>query len=269
MRRALAAGCLIAVAIAPPALSPAFAQTARVDERAGAALDRAQGAIGDAVPGALTFTRTDGKPIRIADFAGKPLLVSLVYTGCIDACPAIIDNLYPAIEIGQDALGTDSFAAITVGFDARNDTPARMLSFARSRGADLPNWHFLSGDQATIDRLADAVGFTIEAGSAGFDHMAQISILGGNGRIYRHVYGGAFAPPAVVEPLKELVFGRQRPVTSIDGLIDRVKLFCTTYSAATGRYTFDYSIFIGLVIGMASLGVVAAWLVREFRRSRA
>ena len=137
----------------------------------------------------------------------------------------------------------------------------------RSLGTDLSDWHFLSTDQASVDRLSEAVGFTIETAGGGFEHMVQISILDEDGRIYRHVYRDAFEPPAIVEPLKELVFGRQRPLTSIDGLIDRVKLFCTTYSASTGRYYFNYSMFIGMAIGIASLLLVLAWLISKFRRT--
>ncbi len=77
-----------------------------------------------------------------------------------------------------------------------------MASFARSLGSDLSDWHFLSTDQASVDRLSEAVGFTIETAGGGFEHMVQISILDEDGRIYRD----AFEPPAIVETLKELVF---------------------------------------------------------------
>ena len=256
-------GLAIALALALGVAAPAWAERPPQE----AALKRSQGAIGSVVESGLTFTNRAGDAVTLESFRGQPLLVSLVYTGCSDVCPAIIDSLHPAIEIGQEALGADSFTSITIGFDVANDTPTRMASFARSLGADLPNWHFLSADQATVDRLSTAVGFTIEAMGGGFAHMAQISILDEDGKIYRHVYGGAFEPPAIVEPLKELVFGRQRPLATIDGLIDRVRLFCTIYNSSTGRYYFNYSLVIGMAIGIACLMVVLAWLIREFRRT--
>jgi len=63
-----------------------------------------------------------------------------------------------------------------------------------------------------------------------------------------------------------------RPVVAdgnaIDGLIERVRLVCTFYDPVTGRYALDYSIFIGLAIGAASLGGVAFIIVRSWLRLR-
>ena len=47
------------------------------------AFDAARSAIGQEVP-ALSFTASDGRRIDLADLRGRPLLVSLVYTGCAD-----------------------------------------------------------------------------------------------------------------------------------------------------------------------------------------
>lgn len=225
-----------------------------------------EAAVGNQLP-PMTFTNTDGKKVALDDFRGKPLLVSLVYTGCTDVCPAIIENLRPAIEVAQSALGEDSFTVITVGFDTRHDTPERMRSFARSRGVDLPNWLFLSSTQSTVEQLADVTGFTIVPSAAGFDHMAQVSVIDAEGKIYQQIMGGVFSPPTVVEPLKDLMFDTRKPFVSVAGIVDRIKLFCTVYNPNTGRYYFNYSLFIGICIGLACLLTIIFWLFREFRLS--
>ena len=232
------------------------------------ALEIGERAVGRILPD-LDFITADGGKLSLSDLRGEPLLVNLVYTACTDVCPTIIESLRPALEIAQEALGADRFTTVTVGFDARHDTPDRMRSFARQHGADLPSWHFLSADQKTIDVLADAVGFTFYPSAAGFEHMALVSVVGADGRLYRQVYGGIFEPQAIVEPLKDLVFGRSRAVDSLEGLIDRVRLFCTIYDPNRGRYYFDYSMFIGIGIGILCLGLVAAFLVKEMRRPNA
>jgi len=142
-----------------------------------------------------------------------------------------------------------------------------MRSFARTRGVELPNWKFLSGNRRTINALSKAIGFEIIPSAGGFDHMAQITIADAEGKIYRHIYGGAFSSQAIVEPLMDIVYGRNSPVTSLERLVERVKLFCTVYNPNSGRYYFNYSIFISIVIGLTCLMLVFAWLVREFRRS--
>ncbi|RME98806.1 MAG: SCO family protein, partial [Alphaproteobacteria bacterium] len=197
---------------------------------------------------------------------GKPLLVTLVYTSCADVCPTLIESLYPAVKEAQSALGQDSFSVITVGFDVRNDTPERMRLLARERGVDLPNWHFLAADRDNLDALARAVGFAIYARPGGYDHIAQVSLIDRDGKLYQQVYGAVFEPPVIIEPLKDLVFGRYRPVASLQNVIDRIKLFCTVYDPASGRYYFDYSLFAGIAIGLLCLGLILAFIVREWRR---
>jgi protein SCO1/2 len=254
---AAALSCLLA--------APALAHEPATAEEA---LAGSEAALGRVLP-ELGFVDTAGQARTLAEFRGRPLLVSLVYTACTDACPTLIENLYPAVEAAQEALGADAFSVITVGFDTRNDTPERMLSFVRARGVDLPGWHFLSGDHATIDALATAVGFTFYPSAGGFDHMAQVSVVDREGRLYQQVYGGVFETPQIVEPLKDLVFGRERSLLSLDGLVDRVRWLCTVYDPRSGRYYFDYSLFIGIAIGALSLLGLLAWLAREWLRPRA
>jgi protein SCO1/2 len=233
-----------------------------------AALNAGQAAIGRTVPD-LAFTDSLGQGVSLAAYRGRPLVVSLVYTACGDVCPVIVQRLLPAVDAAQEALGPDSFAVLTIGFDARHDSPERMRAFARAQGVDLPNWRFLAGERAAIDALAEAVGFTFAASAGGFEHTAQVSIVDADGRVYRQVYGEVFETPAIVEPLKDLVFGRNRPVTSLEGLLDRVRLFCTVYDPRSGRYYFDYSLFLAVAIGAACLLVIAVVLWREWRRSTA
>ena len=75
-----------------------------------------------------------------------------------------------------------------------------------------------------------------------------------------------FEPPVIVEPLKDLVFGRYQPLASVQGIIDRIKLFCTVYDPNSGRYYFDYSLFAGIAIGLFCLGLILTVLIREWRR---
>lgn len=242
---------------------PAAATSQSADESAAA---RSEAAIGQSLP-ALTFIDTEGKSVELASLRGKPLLVSLIYTGCTDVCPLIIENLRPAIEAAQEALGEDSFTTITIGFNTSRDTPDRMRSFARERGIDLPNWLFLSGRQKAVEQLAEAIGFTIVPSAGGFSHTAQVSVVDPEGRIYQQILGGVFNAPVIVEPLKDLLFGQRRAIFSLAGITDRIKLFCTVYNPNTGRYYFNYSLFIGVFIGLGSLLLVFFWLIREFKMS--
>lgn len=243
-----------------------FAPAAAADERTEKALARSREVIGREIP-SLTFTDVEGHRVALSDLRGRPMLLALVYTGCADVCPLVIENLAPAVDAAEQALGAGSFVVITIGFDARNDTPARMRSFARQHNAGGANWRFMSGDAATIARLSDAVGFSIFPTAGGFNHPAQITVIDKRGNIYRQIYGSTFEPPQIVEPLKDLVFGREQPFLSWEGISDRIKLFCTVYDPSTGRYYFNYSLFASVGIGLVSLALVLFALVKETRKA--
>lgn len=229
------------------------------------ALKASQAALGTKLP-EVTLQNHDGAPVALSQFRGKPLLITLVYTSCADVCPTLIETLYPAVKEAQDTLGTDSFNVVTVGFDVRQDTPERMRLLASQHGVDLPNWRFLAADEQNLDALARAVGFAIYSRPGGFDHLAQVSLVDKDGKLYQQVYGAVFEPPVIVEPLKDLVFGRYRPISSLENIIDRIKLFCTVYDPNTGRYYFDYSLFAGIAIGLLCLSLILGFIIREWRR---
>jgi protein SCO1 len=255
-RLAIAAVCFI------------FGQSSLVmaDMRTDVALEVSQGAVGSSVPD-FKFQTADGSKIAMADLRGKPLLITLIYTGCADVCPTIIENLASAAETAEATLGKGSFNIITIGFDTRNDTPERMRSFARAHNAGGDNWYFVSSDKETVERLSAAVGFNFFSSAGGFGHLAQVTVLDKTGTIYQQIYGGTFEPPAIVEPLKQLVFGYERSIFSLAGLGDRVKLFCTIYDPKTGRYYFNYSLPLSIIIGLSCLLGILVFLIRETRKS--
>jgi len=231
------------------------------------ALAVSQSAIGRLV-GDYAFTDRLHRSVRLADFQGKPLIVSMIYTGCADICPMVSETLSDAIEVARDALGEDSFRIVTVGFDARNDTPERMRAYARSHGLAREDWRFLSADADTVDRLATDLGFLFFASPKGFDHLSQTTVVDAEGRVYRQIYGAGFETPQLVEPLKQLVFGRRADLATWSRIVNKVRLFCTIYDPASDRYKFDYSIFISIVMGSLSLGGILFVLVRGWLRNR-
>jgi protein SCO1/2 len=210
---------------------------------------------------------TEGKSVDLADYRGKPLVVSLIYTSCYHSCNVLTRYLGEVIEIAREALGESSFSVATIGFDTANDTPGRMAMFAARHGINVPGWSFLSGDADTVRALTGELGFTYVASPQGFDHLTQVTVLDGEGRIYRQIYGDRFNPPALVEPLKELVFGLDPSPATLVRWVDNVRLFCTIYDPSTGRYRFDYSIFIALIIGVLCLGAIATFIVRAWREN--
>lgn len=228
------------------------------------ALRTSQAAIGRTV-GDLVLALDGGETLTFEQLRGRPVLLSFVYTSCYQVCSGLTLRLRESVKVARDALGADSFTVVTVGFDTPNDTPERMRTYARERGAVLPDWHFAGGDAATIEKLAATAGFTYFASPKGFDHITQTTVIDAKGRIVLQVYGEDFLPPLVVEPLKKLVWGQSVDRSTIDGLVNTVKLFCTIYDPSSGRYRFDYSLIMNIVAGSLAFGIALAGIVAGLR----
>lgn len=231
------------------------------------ALAESQGVLGEPI-GSLIFRDTRGQSFELDALRGKPLVISLVYTSCHHVCPLITASIRRNVNIARDALGDESFVVVTVGFDWRNDTPERMRLYASAQGIDVPGWHVLSGDEASIDAISRALGFRFIAAPQGFDHLSQTTIVDADGVVYRQIYGADIPAQQFVEPLKELVFDTPREAGLVEHWVDTFKLFCTVYDPNTGRYEFDYSIFMAIVVGVLCLGAILAFIVIEWRRAR-
>lgn len=233
-----------------------------------AALDISQGAIGRQLDN-YTLRDSAGQPFVMSELRGKPLLVSMIYTSCHHICPTITRNLRDKIEVAQEALGEDAFNVVTVGFDWRVDTPDRMREFESRLGIDhVPNWHFLATEAGVVDELSDNLGFLFYPSAKGFDHLAQATVVDADGRIYRQVYGVDVETTAIVEPLKELVFNTPRNAGFVEHWVSTFKLFCTVYDPNSDRYRFDYSIFMSIVVGILSLGLIGIFIAKEWQRAR-
>lgn len=235
---------------------------------ADAALEISQAAIGTTI-GNHEFTDRLNRKIHLHDFAGKPLIISMIFTSCHHVCPTTTKNLDHAVAAAREVLGEDSFEVITIGFDAARDTPDAMRAFAREQGVANRRWHFLSGTPETIQALSGELGFQFFASPRGFDHINQTTVIDRAGAVYSQVYGARFELPWLVEPLKQLVLNRPESAGRLlPTLVDRVRLFCTVYNPASGRYEIDNSLFIQIAIGFMVVLSVALYLWRGFRPKR-
>ncbi len=235
------------------------------------ALKTSQSAIGNQL-GDYTFTSRGGHRVRMSDYLGKPLVIDMIYTHCPLVCAIKTRNL-EALKLSQDALGVDSFAVLTIGFDTENDTPEAMDDFGERMNVKMPNWKFVSADADTIKKLSKDLGFVFfPSPIGGFDHITQTTFIDGKGRVYQQVYGEDFDNKTLLEPLRNMIYNVKStgPIYNFDtaepglaGIAKSVRLFCTIYDAKTGKYVLDYSIFYAM--GMGDRCLIANYLVDRYR----
>lgn len=255
-------------AITSRPLNPASNQTITVlDEKV--ALAASQAAVGNQLPDVALLDRS-GRPVRLRDLRGKPLLVNFMYTGCFQVCPTITKNLQKALEGAVNKLGPDGFRIVSIGFNQPTDSPEALKAYATKNGMRLPNWEFLSPSAGLVPELIDAFGFRYVQNAAGFDHLNQVSLVDAQGRIVRQIYGTTFTAEMLTEPLRELHRGNPLPPETrpLEELIDKVILLCSRYDPISGRYKVDYRIFLELA-GLLTFALAMFWFVwNEWRASR-
>ena len=88
-----------------------------------------------------------GKVVTLAQFAGKPLVLTFMYTHCPDVCPLMAERLHSVmVGLGSDA---QRVAVVAVSVDPHGDSVASALNFSQVHHmADY--WHFLVGTHAEL-----------------------------------------------------------------------------------------------------------------------
>ena len=124
MIRGCVAACA-ATALAYVLVAPVSAEPASPHLDPGATIAKANQALGRAI-GNYTLVDMNGASLALRDYRGKPLVISLIYTACSSVCPPTTQHVIDAVNEAGRMIGLDRFNVLTVGFDAHNDTPARL-----------------------------------------------------------------------------------------------------------------------------------------------
>lgn len=259
--------CLGALALLAVVALAAHAQpTPALDERA--ALAAGDAAIGRVVPDHVLLDR-QGREIRLSSYRGKPLLVSFIYTGCFQICPATTRALHDAVKGLDKLLAPDQFNVISIGFNQPFDSPTAMRAFAAQQRIDYANWEFLSPPPKTVEALARDFGFSFAATAAGFDHVLGVTLVDAQGRIHAQVYGERMDAQRIGEPLRQLLTdGPGATSTRLADVIERVRILCTVYDPDTGQYRTNWGLIFELIGGLAFFLSVAVYFLVEWRQRR-
>ena len=220
--------------------------------------------LNEPVPLDLAFRDEAGNAVQLGDYLGqKPVILTLNYYECPMLCPVVLEGLVRSLRALSFAIG-EQFDVVTVSINPGETAALAAATKARYiRDYGRPNaaaWHFLTGDEASIRQLTQAVGFSYayDSGKDRYAHAAGIMVLTPRGRISRYFYGMEFSPRDLRLALVEAA------VNTIGSPVDRLLLFCYHYDPATGRYT----LVVRRALQLASLATVlslAGFMVVMFR----
>ena len=222
--------------------------------------------LGESLPLDAPFRDDHGQSVTLGDFFGrKPVVLVMTYFECPMLCTLVLNGLTKTLKTMNFEPGKE-FDVVVVSFDPR-DTPelaakkkaTYVAEYGRVVTAD--GWHFLTGDQAAIARVATAVGFRYKwvPEEKQFAHAAAIMVATPEGRMSRYFYGVDYAGRDLRLGLIEAADHK------IGSAVDVLLLFCYRYDPATGKYG---AIVLNMVRigGVATVLVIGAFMAVMFRR---
>jgi protein SCO1/2 len=185
----------------------------------------------------LPFRDDAGRRVKLGDYFGeKPVILAFAYYSCPMLCTQVLGGLASSLKVVTFGAGVE-FAVVVVGFDP-SETPEQAAAKKRwmlseyGRPETAAGWHFLTGDDASIRALTEAVGFsyTFDETSAQFAHPAGITVATPDGRMARYLFGIEYSPRDLRLALVEASANR------IGTAVDQLLLYCYEYNPSSGKY---------------------------------
>ncbi|MBS1983389.1 MAG: SCO family protein [Bdellovibrionales bacterium] len=129
----------------------------------------------------------DSRPFGLAEMQGHVTVANFIFTSCADTCPLLTQQM---AKIQRRAAEQKiPVQLLSVSVDPDTDTPAVLKAYAQKYGADLSNWHFVTGPLKAIEKVVMA-GFRVAldrpaAGGDLFDitHGEHFVVVDKSGRL--------------------------------------------------------------------------------------
>jgi len=194
--------------------------------------------LNEELPLDATFKDEYGRSVTLGKyFTGKkPVVLAFVYFTCPMLCTQIMNGISSTARALPFTVGQD-YDVVLVSFDPR-DTPAAalekkqaQLKYWQSQNTSA-GWHFLTGDEKTIQRVTQAAGFSykFDTVTGQFAHVSGVLVATPEGRLARYFYGVEYSPKEMRLALVDAGNGH------VGSAVDEVLLFCYHYDPETGKY---------------------------------
>lgn len=220
--------------------------------------------LGAQAPLDLPFVDQTGAAVRLRDYMkpGRPVLLVLNYYACPTLCSIVLNGVLEGVRQVGFTIGQE-FQMVTLSIDPKEGpalAAAKRASYLQALAQGTPgpglgaqagygeggpaqapgpgrqvgerDWPFLTGQEANVRALADAVGFgyRYDETSKQYAHAAGIFILTPEGRLSRVLYGIEFPRRDLRLALVEASRG------GISAPVERLLLFCFHYDPQVRKY---------------------------------
>jgi protein SCO1 len=160
------------------------------------------------------FTLTDqfGRRVRLSDFRERVVVLTFLYTTCVDVCPLVAERLRESRGLLGERAGQTVFMVVTV--DPETDTVAQLKAYSETHGM-LGVWRFLTGTRAELEPVWQYywVGPVSKDAQGAVTHLAPVHLIDQAGRV-RAVSGQTVRPAELAHDVDALL--RAKPAVAGD-----------------------------------------------------
>jgi len=222
--------------------------------------------LGDTVDLSLPFVDDHGKQVLLGDYFGKkPVFLMLIYYNCPTLCSSHLNALMDTFKELEYKIGNEfDFVAISIDPEessqlAKMKKAAYLESYGKPETKD--GWHFLTGNQKSITKIASQVGFKYawDYKMEQWAHSAAAYVLTPEGKISFYHYGLMVNAKTLKLSLVEASNNK------IGTVMERLVLFCLQYDPDKKTYAF-YAYNIMRVGAFFTVLILGFFLFRFWRK---
>ncbi len=224
--------------------------------------------IGAALPlDAVVRDETDARR-TLGDFFGhRPVVLIFGYARCPQLCSVVSNSAVESLRQLVETAG-EAFDVVYVSIDptdGANDLAAMKRRDVRRYGRSPPTaWHYVSGDVASLRRIAAAAGFHFEYDprSRLYGHPSGFLIATPGGVVSRYFLGIDYAPKDIAAALRRAAAGKTG-----ESVFDLL-LLCARGDGVRGKYgrVIWIALDVGVIGTVGLLGWGIARMLRDERR---
>lgn len=159
--------------------------------------------LGPATP--FSLIDQTGRRLALADLRGKVVVLTFIFTTCTDTCPILTARL-AALQAPLGAAFGPRLRFVSISVEPEVDTPELLHAYARTHGADLRGWSFLTGPAGAVQATVRGYGSYARRRSTGeIDHLTLTSLIDRRGRLRVQYLGTRFRDDEMLRDLHALL----------------------------------------------------------------
>jgi protein SCO1 len=163
---------------------------------------------GDEVPD-FSLLNQDNKPVHFAQYKGRALLLTFIYTRCPlpDYCPLMTNNFAEINKaLKADAALYAKTHLLSISVDPEYDKPAvlRAYGLQHNEQKDFQHWELAAGKPEEVKKVAQYFGLAYQTADGQIIHNLQTALVAPDGKFVKIYRGNDWKPAEVISDIKKL-----------------------------------------------------------------